>query len=130
VRPRPAQVGEDVGVGAPALFEGVRQDGEALRFKGVGGKDAVVVGRLSQGENGAIRLLLEGDRTEGVANDVPKDSRLPSPFRVWVESPVCCRVSCGPLPAVSPRRLPAAVSGPKLKEPSILLLRSGDLAHH
>jgi hypothetical protein len=46
MRPRPAQVGQDVGVCAAGLFEGVGEDGEAVGFEGAGGQDALLVGCL------------------------------------------------------------------------------------
>ena len=68
MRPRPAQVAEDGGVGAAGVFQGVGKDGEAGGVKGAGGQGAVVVGGLGQREDrGRPTGGGEGDVTEGVA---------------------------------------------------------------
>ena len=76
--PRPAQVPENVSVGASALFQGVGQDGESLNFERPGRQNATVVGRLCQGQHGGNTPGgVEGEGTEGVAEEVAHEGRFP-----------------------------------------------------
>src|SRR5262249_25017933 len=51
VRPAAAEVSDDGGIG-PRLFEGIREDSEALRVEGAGGELPFFVGGFGQGDDG------------------------------------------------------------------------------
>jgi hypothetical protein len=74
-------MGEEVGVVAAGVFEGVSQDGEAVGFEGAGGQEAVVVGGCRQ--SGHCRRppsKVEGHGAEGVADDVAEEVGVHEPF--------------------------------------------------
>ena len=52
VRPWPSQMGEDGGVGATGVFKGIGQDGETVEIESATRKDASLIGRSCQGDNG------------------------------------------------------------------------------
>jgi len=73
-----AAVVEDIGIGAASVFEGVGEDGEAV-------EGAVSVDGIGEALDGRrFPSQVEGDRSEGVADDVTEQGRLHSPFPVAI----------------------------------------------
>jgi len=71
VRPRTAEVREDVGIVAAGVFEGIRENGEAVGFEVSSRQEALVVSCLSKGgDEGARPDGVEGCGAERVAEDV------------------------------------------------------------
>src|SRR5689334_11058060 len=79
MRPRRAQMREDVGAVAACFLQGVGKDGEAVSLQRPGWQGAVVVGGLSEGNDGGrLPCVLDGDGAEGVAEDAVQQVALSS----------------------------------------------------
>jgi hypothetical protein len=75
VRPRAAQVGEDAGVGAAGLLQGVRQGSEAVRVEGAFGQVSLVVRGTGKGWHKSFPY---GSFPSGCSAVLPSPSRVAS----------------------------------------------------
>src|SRR5262245_43156920 len=80
VWPWPPQVVEDFSIGAAGFLNGIGQNSHAGQIERPGGEVAVVVHRLGQFDHGPVvpcqPARVDGNRVEGVAEDVTENSRL------------------------------------------------------